>query len=439
MDNPDPVPESISESENIESSQVPAVKQQDKAFVLLDGATATNLYERGMPQGVCVEEWILEHPQIMTELQVEFVNAGSDIIYAPTFSANREKLRFFHRENDVVLLNRQLVALTRSVVEKAERRVRVAGNLSPTGLFVEPFGDSTFDELVEIYSEQATALNDAGVDLFAIETMLSVGEIRAAVFACRKYQKPIFVTVTVNEKGKMLSGASALSALICLQELGVSAFGLNCSFGPEIITQEIAELAPFSRIPLIAKPNAGLPNPLMPSVYELSPVIMRELMQRAVDAGASYIGGCCGTTSEHIAAMREMLDYYSPTVSAYSRPEQENDLMLTNETELFALDNDRLEFSSPIRCEYDMADVLLEAADDSVDVISIYLDTVEEAEQLAQNAHFAKLPICLRSGDADALSRALLLYHGRAMVDKKSSIEKNQLHSIVKEYGAVLY
>ncbi|MEG0692099.1 MAG: homocysteine S-methyltransferase family protein [Oscillospiraceae bacterium] len=403
--------------------------------MLLDGATGTNLYLRGMPQGVCIEEWILDHPEVIQEIQSRFIEAGSDIIYAPTFSANREKLGFYGHADKVLELNHRLVALSKEVAGDK----LVAGGMSPTGLFVEPFGETSFDELVSIYSQQAEALNTAGVDLFVIETMLSLTETRAAVLACRGYHKPIYVTITVNERGKTLSGASAFTCLVVLQELGISGFGLNCSFGPELIGEQLKEIAPFAKIPLIAKPNAGQPNPLLENTYELSPTIMSQMMKEVLDAGATIIGGCCGTTPDHIREMRKLLNSYHHDEENKPYREQANDMLLANETEIFALDNDRIEFSEPIYCEFDMADTLLSCEEESFDVIQIYLETIDEALQFSLNSHFAKLPICFHSSSIAALERALYLYSGRAMIDCQCPIERDELNQLAKKYGAIVY
>ncbi|MFZ2539180.1 MAG: homocysteine S-methyltransferase family protein [Oscillospiraceae bacterium] len=398
--------------------------------MLLDGATGTNLYLKSMPQGVCIEKWILDHPEVIKELQAAFIRAGSDIIYAPTFSANREKLGFYGYADKVLEFNHRLVALSKEVANGK----LVAGGMSPTGLFVEPFGETSFDELVSIYAQQAESLNTAGVDLFVIETMLSLTETRAAVLACRQYNKPIYVTITVNERGKTLSGASAFTCLVVLQELGISAFGLNCSFGPKLIAEQLKEIAPFAKIPLIAKPNAALQN-----AYELSPTIMSEMMSEVLDAGATIIGGCCGTTPKHISEMRKLLDTYSHDEENLPYHEQSNDMLLANETEIFALDNDRIEFSEPIYCEFDMADALVSCEEESFDVIQIYLETIDEALQFSLNSHFAKLPVCFHSSSIATLERALYLYSGRAMIDCQCPIEKEELDKLARKYGAIVY
>jgi methionine synthase I (cobalamin-dependent) len=403
-------------------------------YLLLDGGTATNLYVKGMPRGICIEEYLLNHPEQIQELQKEFVEAGSDIIYAPTFSANRAKLKTFGLEDHVTEWNKKLVSLTKQIANGK----KVAGDISPTGLFAEPYGETTFDELIDIYKEQATALNEAGVDLFVIETMLSLSDAKAAVLACREFHKPIFVTVTVNEKGRLLSGATPLTCLTTLQELGIAAFGINCSCGPDSLIPWIEELSQFTKIPLIAKPNAGQPNPLLENVYDLSPIMMKDGMEKLLNAGASIIGGCCGTTPQHIKEMRDLLNHY-PKSKRPTRPELPNDLILCNETQLFALDNERIEFTEPILCEYDMADQFITAEEDSIDVLFIQLNTVEDTKLFIANSNLANLPVCFYSTNEQALEFALRSYQGRCMVDKQSPIEPSFLEQVSKKYGAVLY
>lgn len=416
------------------SSPFPETKLTTLPSLLLDGATGTNLYLSGMPQGVCIEEYLISNPDIIAKLQADFVNAGSDIIIAPTFSANKQKLTMFGLQDKVYDMNLNLVSITKSV---AKGRL-VAGNMSPTGLFIEPYGDATFDNLLEIYSEQAHALNDAGVDLFIIETMLSISEARAAILSCIKYNKPVYVTFTINERGRTLSGATPLGCLIALQDLGIHAFGLNCSFGPSSLAPYIKELVSFSKIPIIAKPNAGMPNPLLPNVYDLSPTIMAEEMVQLLDNGATIIGGCCGTTPQHIECMRNMLDSYVK-VEHIGKELQSNDIILANETQTFSLDNDRIDFTHHIKCEHDMADSFMDIEDDSLDVMVIQIDTIDDSIMFGLNAHLTRLPICFFATDESALNMALKLYHGKAMIDSKSPIDETNLQFLAKKYGAVVY
>ncbi|MDF2566902.1 MAG: hypothetical protein K0R90_358 [Oscillospiraceae bacterium] len=400
---------------------------------LLDGATGTNLFLAGMPYDVCIEKWILEHPETLKTIQKGFIDAGSDAIYAPTFSANRTRLARFGLENEVEGINKRLVALSKSV---AKDRL-VGGNLSPTGLVCQPFGETSLTELMDIFYEQACALKEAGVDFFAIETMTSLREARAAVLACKKLNLPIFVTFTVDEKGFTPSGATIVNCLVILQELGISAFGINCSNGPWEMADLIEELSAFAKVPLIAKPSAGLPNPVLQNVYNLSPQKMAELFVPILDAGATIIGGCCGTTAEHIKCLRELVDNFdfkSPHLK-----KDRHDLVLANSIQVFLIDNDNLEFTRPISCSVDMADELLEAENESTDVILIEVHTPEDARLFSLNAHIPRLPVAFYSEDELALKTALLLYNGRAIVDSTSLIERDMLEKIASKYGAVVY
>lgn len=401
--------------------------------LLLDGATGSNLIARGLPSGVCVEEWILDNPQVLIGLQREFIEAGSDVVYAPTFSANRIKLAHFGLEDKTADFNRRLVALSK---EAAGGKALVAGDLSPTGEFVEPYGELSFSEMTDVYKEQAAALNEAGVDLFVIETMMSLAEIRAAVLACRKFGKPVFVTVTVDEYGRTLTGATALSCLISLQGLGVSAFGLNCSHGPDKMTDILKGIAPYARIPLIAKPNAGQPDE--DGNYDLTPEGMAQGIVPLLQNGARIIGGCCGSTPAHVAALRRALDGFD--FSAVSAEEQDVSLVLANEQQVFFLSADGIESSRPLECSLDMADELVELCDEtSVDVITVELLSPEDAYLFSQNAHMARLPVMFRSESGPALKAALLSYHGRAMVDSSCELPREELCAIAAKYGAVLY
>ena len=174
--------------------------------ILLDGATGSELYKRGMPAGACTEQWVLGHPEALLELQRGYVAAGSQVLIAPTFGANRVRLEQHGIFGQVADYNRRLVELSR---QAAGGRALVAGDMAPTGLFIAPFGESSFEELVAIYTEQAAALAAAGVDLFLIETTMTMPEARAAVLACKSVSdRPVWVTFTCDENGRTLSRSS---------------------------------------------------------------------------------------------------------------------------------------------------------------------------------------------------------------------------------------
>lgn len=406
-----------------------------KRPLILDGATGTNLFLRGMPLNSCVEKWIIENPEEIKELQTKFIEAGADIIYAPTFSANKARLATFGFSEKVVEFNESLVKLSKSI---ANDKAFVAGDISPTGLVCKPFGDTSFDELIDIYYEQALAQFNAGCDLFVIETMYSMSEMRAAILACKRFNLPIFVTITVDEDGKTLYNATALTCLITLQDMGISAFGLNCSYGPEKMAQVIKKIAPFSKIPLIAKPNAGLPKEDNDSfVYDLTADVMGKMVIPLLDNGVEILGGCCGTTPEHLAVMRKVVDTYD--FSKVKIQKQDTSLILSNSQELFYLRPDVICFSQPLICFMDMSDDIIEAEHENIDVIIIEVHTPDDGYCFAQNSHMAKLPVMFRSHNEEALKSALHYYNGRAMVDKKTMISQSNLSIIANKYGAIIY
>ena len=231
--------------------------------LILDGATGTELQKRGYTGDVCAEQWTLDHPDAIIDIQRGYVAAGSQVVYTPTFGANRRKLEESGLFNCTADYNRRLAELSAQAVQGKALR---AGDMSPTGAFLSPLGDVSFEELVDIYTEQAAGLERAGVDLFVIETMMTLSDARAAVLAVRSVSdKPIFVTFTCDENGRSVSGTDITAALVVLQGMGIDAFGLNCSAGPEQMLLQLKRLREYARVPLIAKPNAGMRSTAAPA------------------------------------------------------------------------------------------------------------------------------------------------------------------------------
>lgn len=388
----------------------------------LDGSTGISLYKRGMPQGVCVEAWIAEHPDALRGLQADFAAAGSDAVYAPTFGANRPKLSRYGLEEETTRLNETLVALSRSAV--GDRLV--GGDMTTTGLFIEPFGDASFDQVLDAYREQAAALARAGADFLIAETMMNLYEMRAAVLAGRETGLPVFVSATVDERGRTLSGASGPACYTAVRALGADAFGFNCSFGPEGMLERIQELAPYADIPLIAKPNAGMPCEDHPFCYDLSPEQMGTAMTRLLEAGARLVGGCCGAFPEYITAIRAAVDRFDADTPA---PNGNIDDVLTDGRNVFRLTGEE-EISEEIPVDDDLPDSFMDCEED---IAAVRLESAEDAEELARNAQFRQGPVCICADDADALERALLLYQGRPLVRSSSA----SCADLCERYGAI--
>lgn len=396
--------------------------------LILDGATGTNLLAAGMPAGVCTEEWALANPQTVTELQRAYVRAGSGAVYAPTLCANAIALGRHGLATQAFSLNCGLAQLSRAAVGSG---VLVGGNLAPTGEFCEPFGDGHFLEHVSAYAEQALALRNANVDFIAVETMTSLAEARAALLGAWQAHLPVFVTLVVDEHGLLPSGADALAALISLQALGAAAFGFNCCT-PDVIAEQLARIAPYAHIPLIAKPNAGLPDEN--GTYALSPQAFANATHGLLHAGARIVGGCCGTTPAHIEAMAEAVRAFDCSTST-TEPAPEG-IVVCNDAHVFFLAED-FELSEPVSCALDMADALMEAEDEG-GVISVHMTSNEDAYCFSLNAHMARLPVSFYAENEEALEEALIYFNGRAIVDSRSPIERARLEELAAGYGAVL-
>ena len=280
-----------------------------QGIVYLDGACGSNLYLAGMPRGICAEQWILEHEQVMADLQRGYVQAGSQLIYAPTFGANRAALSLYGLEKQVKEYNSRLVDLSRRAVGD---RALVGGDLSPTGkVLTSQGGETEVDEVYEIYREQIACLAEEGVDFLVAETMLSVEETMIALDAAQSVcELPVLCSLTLEADGNALYGGNGVEAVETLQDMGASAVGVNCSVGPDQLENVIRNMKRAARIPILAKPNAGLP--LMDEQgnahYSMGPREFALHMKKLVQAGASLIGGCCGTTPEYIKKTRLLLE-----------------------------------------------------------------------------------------------------------------------------------
>lgn len=275
--------------------------------VLLDGATGSNLRAAGMPVGVSAEQWVLDHPAVITALQRDYARAGSQIVYAPTFCANRVGLGAFGLEDRLWEMNTALVKLSREAVEG---RALVAGDLTTTGLALEPAGTMTYSGLYEIYREQVQALAEAGADLLVVETMLTLEETSAALDAAQSVcGLPVMCSFTVEADGSLLYGGSVVEAALALQEMGASAVGVNCSLGPDQLVSVIAALREAVDIPVLAKPNAGLPamDDRGQAHYSMDAPAFARHMKALAGAGAALLGGCCGTTPDYIQKLSEAL------------------------------------------------------------------------------------------------------------------------------------
>lgn len=282
-------------------------KLLEKGPIILDGATGSVLRTKGMMPGVCSEVWINEHPQILMDLQREYVNAGSMVVYAPTFLANRFNLSSLGLGSEVKRLNLENVKMSK---EAAEGKALVAGNLSTTSQPMEPFGTMTYEKLLDIYKEQIAYLCEAGVDYLAAETLLSLDEAMVLCdAAASECSLPLTLSFTCEGDGNLYFGGSIVEAAAVLQEMGASAVGINCSVGPDQLEAVVRNLKENVEIPVLAKPNAGVPRIDEKGVahYSMDADTFALCMKRLQSCGASVLGGCCGTNPEYIVKMCQAL------------------------------------------------------------------------------------------------------------------------------------
>jgi homocysteine S-methyltransferase len=282
------------------------------AIVMFDGAMGTMLYNKGVFINQCYDELALRAPDLVREIHAQYVKAGADVIETNSFGANRVKLAQYGLQDQVHELNRAAAAVAR---EAAGDRALVAGAVGPLGIRVEPYGPTSKDEAREFFEEQMRGLLDGGVDLFILETFSDLEEIEQAIRAARAVaaNAPIIAQMTVGADGLTPYGASPVDVVRQLEKWGADVIGLNCSVGPQTILDCIEKMAPAAKRKLSAMPNAGMPRDVGGrSMYMASPEYMATYARHLVQAGAKIVGGCCGTTPEHIHAMVEGLRPLAP-------------------------------------------------------------------------------------------------------------------------------
>lgn len=432
-------------------------------YLYLDGATGSNLVRAGMPSGVCPEQWILEHPDVMLELQKDYVSAGTDILYAPTFTANRIKLAEYGLEKNMEQMISKLVAISKEAAASSQdRTVYVAGDLTMTGEQLKPMGNMELEELIDVYKEQICALVAAGVDLLVVETMMSLAEARAALIAAKEVcELPVMVTMTFEEDGRTLYGTDAQTAAVVLESLGACAVGVNCSTGPARMRKIVEEMtAATVSLPIIAKPNAGLPflDEQGRTCYSMSPEEFVREMKQLTEAGATVMGGCCGTSPKFIKGIRDAFGR-EITSKCVRRSEGLHILSSERKTLSFGLDGNFFIVGERInptgkkllqaQLREGNMDKVLQFAEEQEQCgaqvldINMGMSGIDEKEMMLRAIEevsgVTNLPLSLDSSHVEVLEAALRHYPGRALINSISlETEKyEKLIPIAKKYGAM--
>ncbi len=287
-----------------------------RKVLLADGATGTNYFKAGLASGEPPEFWTTDRPEEVLGLHQQFVNAGADIILTNTFGCNPQRLKLHHAQDRTYELAKRAAELARRVADAADRPIVVAGSVGPTGELFEPMGALTHDVAVASFTEQMRGLRDGGADVAWVETMSSPEEANAAAEAASATGLPYVITYSFDTAGRTMMGLQPRSAAetVTSQPVAPLAIGANCGVGASDILVSLLEMrdAPCA---LVSKGNCGVPHfEGTEVVYSGTPELMASYARLAVDAGARIIGGCCGTTPEHLAAMRAAIDAHVPGV-----------------------------------------------------------------------------------------------------------------------------
>ena len=417
--------------------------------VLLDGGMGTMLQARGLSMGEWPELVALEHPDWLEDIHRAYVEAGAQILCANTFGANREKLGRTGRTVE------EVVPPSVEIARRAARgRALVALDVGPTGQLLEPTGTLRFEEAVDIFAQTVRAGVQAGADLILIETMTDLQEARAALLAAKENSSlPVIVTMTYEERGRTFLGCDPASAALTLEGMGADAIGVNCSLGPREMPPLVEELLRWTTLPIVLKPNAGLPHP-DGSGYDISPEEFAHSLAALADLGVQVFGGCCGTTPEYIALLRRELE--GRTVRRVTRTVP---AAVCSGTQAVPIDRVRVigERINPTGkklmkealrrgdVDYMLNQALAqtEAGADILDV-NVGLPEIDEADMMVRTVKALQgvtdAPLQLDSTDPKVLERALRVYCGKAIVNSVNG-EAESLSAIlplVKKYGAAV-
>lgn len=416
-------------------------------LTILDGAMGTMLQNAGLELGARPEIFGLEHPDILERIQRNYVDAGSNIIYANTFGANAHKLRgtgFTVKE----LLEANIAAAKRAAGDRA----KVALDVGPIGELMEPLGTLSFKEAYDIYAEMVTIGEQSGADLVVFETMTDLYEVKAAVLAARENSKlPIWVTMSFEATGRTFTGTTVASMAATLDGLGVDAMGVNCSLGPNEIFPLIREMRVWTDKPLIVKPNAGLPDPSTGN-YDMQADEFAQQMKQFLDIGVSIMGGCCGTTPEFIAGLMTL-----PEPAEDVRPVRKRGVCSASHMTDFdgvRVIGERINptgkkrFQQALR-DRDMNYIMeraIEQADAGADIldINVGLPGLDEPKLMVEVVQAVQsvvdLPLQIDSSDPEAIEAGLRFCNGRAIVNSVNAEPEKleQILPIVKKYGAAV-
>ena len=429
-----------------------------KELLFFDGGMGTLLQEKGLMPGELPEIWNLEHTGEIIDIHRQYFEAGSDIVLTNTFGANA--LKFHSQEYSLVDIVTAAVTNAREGAKLGVhngREVYVALDVGPTGKLLEPMGDLSFEKAYEAYGEVMKYGEMAGADLIHIETMSDTYEIKAAVLAAKENTDlPVFATMIFDEKGKLLTGGDVPSAVAMLEGLRVDALGINCGLGPEQMLPILEQIMEITSLPVIVKPNAGLPKQKDgQTYYDVTSEIFAQTMKTIVENGACLIGGCCGTTPEHIRLMvekcggmqiKEPVKKTDTIVSSYGKSVVLGDKPLIIGERINPTGKKRMKQALK---EHDMDYLLKEAItqqDNGAHIldVNVGLPDIDEVammqEAVKELQSITSLPLQIDTVNIEAMEAAMRIYNGKPMVNSVNGKQEsmNEVFPLIRKYGGVV-
>ena len=417
--------------------------------ILLDGAMGTMLQAKGLPTGATPELVALEHPQWLLDIHQAYLDAGSQIIYANTFGANREKLAHCG-----VSVEEVVCAAVSLAKQAAQGRGLVALDIGPIGQLLQPTGTLEFEEAVDVFAQVVRAGVAAGADLAVIETMTDLQEARAALLAVKENSSlPVMVTMTYEETGRTFLGCRPACAALTLEGMGADAIGINCSLGPREMPPLVEELMAWTTLPVVLKPNAGLPHP-DGSGYDITPEEFAHSLAACAQLGVQVFGGCCGTTPEYIKLLRQALEqtnvravprHVSPAVCSATKVVPIDRVRVIGER--INPTGKKLMKEALRRGDVDyMLGQALAQVDAGADIldVNVGLPDINEGHMMVEAVKaiqgVTEAPLQLDSTDPEVLSRALRIYCGKAIVNSVNGEDaaSSRILPLVKKYGAAV-
>ena len=431
------------------------LEQLGKRLLFFDGGMGTLLQEKGLKPGELPETWNLNHPEDIIGIHQEYIEAGSDIVLTNTFGANALKFK-----DDTYPLKKIVEAAVQNVKtaqERAGKKVYTALDVGPTGKLLKPMGDLDFEDAYNAFKEVMIYGEQAGADLIHIETMSDTYEIKAAVLAAKENTKlPVFVTAIFDERKKLLTGADIPVFVSMLEGLRVDALGINCGLGPKQMFPMLEELQKYSSLPIVVKPNAGLPKQRgNETYYDVEPEEFAQTMEKIVDMGAAIIGGCCGTTPDHIRAMitmckdkqiKPVIKKTETIVSSYGKS-----VIFGNGSKIIGErinPTGKKKFKQALK-DHDLDYILKEGIMQEekgahILDVNVGLPDIDEKQMMIEAITslqgVTSLPLQIDTVDINAMEAALRIYNGKPMVNSVSGKKESMdaVFPLIQKYGGVV-